>query len=236
MEVVLYRVGRNLNRAYRACSAGGISCMTTVECVGSVSGSLYSASDTVDLAEGAAVKHGAGTAYLEVDGDVPLEWVDWSGVQRLVIGGESTTLPRRWRGYGRIRIPQHGGLCHTVEAALSIALYARASHRPLSAPPRWRYAGYGLYACGLPRRCDVQWMSESAGVRSLIDLTQRERATVRRACADAGIAYIKHPTAWDADPAPIGSVLTPAVVHCYHGRDRTSRFVARWRAENGSRC
>lgn len=236
MDIVLYRVGRNMNRAYRACHAGGVSRLVAVECSGEVSGALYSATDAVELARSEEVPHTPGTAYLEVDGDVPVEWVDWTGVDRLVVGGESTTLPRAWRGYGRIRLPQHGALCHTVEAAVSVALYARAVHRPLSAPPRWRYAGYGLYACGLPRRCDVQWMRESAGVRSLIDLTQRERATVRRACADAGIAYIKHPTAWDADPAPIGSVLTPAAVHCYHGRDRTSRFVARWRAENGARC
>lgn len=233
MDVVLYRVGRNLNRAIRACHAGGIRRMIAVRC-GDASGALYSARDAVEVERADAVPHGPGTAYLEVDGDVPMAEVDWTGVDRLVLGGESTTLPRAWRGYGRIRLPQAGSLCHTVEAALSIALYERARS---TATPLWRYAGHGLYACALPRRRDVLWMAREAGVRTLIDLTQRERQTVRRACEAAGIRYTKIPTPHDRDPIldPSAELVVPAVVCCYHGRNRSERFVAQWRRLHADR-
>lgn len=226
LTVSLYKVGRNLNRCYRACHSAGVTRMELIDCTGEIEGNLYSAAGKVDVVCVDSVPH-RGTVCLEVDGDVPIDEVDWSGVQRIVVGGENVTLPRV-RSYGRVRIPTANSLCLTTEAALSIGLYACEVNEPLSSPKNWRYVGYGLYACAIPRRCDVEWMARR-GIRTLIDLTQRERATVRRACDALNISYLKVPTPYDANPVMPTGFDTPAVVCCFHGRDRTGHFIRQWR-------
>lgn len=77
-----------------------------------------------------------------------------------------------------------------------------------------------LYISGLPRAKDLE-----ACPQSLVDLTQRERATVRRACEKYGIEYLKSPVSYDMQGVEKGvemvlSAEPPVLVHCFHGRDR----------------
>lgn len=122
--VVLYRVGRNMNRAYRTCEAFGVRTLRTVECNGGVGGNLYSAAGRVNVIESTEIPQGRGVVALETWADKSICAVDWSGVHTLLVGGESSGLPRRL-GVDYAHIRQCGlvsGL--TVEAALAIALHA----------------------------------------------------------------------------------------------------------------
>jgi hypothetical protein len=229
--VTLYKVGHNLNRCYRTCYTAGVDEVELIDCRGQIEGRLFSAAESVRVSRPKSVE-ADGALLLEVDGDVPLDLIDWSGVRRIVIGGESTTLPRKWRGYGRAKIPSVNPLCYTAEAALAIALYARKTNRPLSSPANLRYAGQDLYASALPRAKDLAWMVANLNIKSVIDLTQRPRPTIERACRDFGLHYMKSPTTYDADFVDSSFALDlpkPILVHCFHGRDRTGLFVEDWR-------
>lgn len=225
MIVTLYRVGRNLNRAYRTCFSFGISAVELVECTGTLQGNLYSATGRIDAREADWPQDLSRTVIAETDGDVPVQDLDWARVDRLVVGGESVHLPAV-RCMARVRIDTPASLCLTTEAALAVLLHERLV--ALARPKNWRYVGHGLYASALPRARDIAWAAAERGIRTAIDLTQRPRPTVERACKRAGIEYRKMPTAYDASPEPPAGVLTPALVFCFHGRDRTGRFIDRW--------
>ena len=78
-----------------------------------------------------------------------------------------------------------------------------------------------LWLSGLPRAADLaEWRPAS-----VVDLTQRERPSVRRACLRLGLAYHKYPVGYDllgAEEAveAVLSAAPPVLVHCFHGRDR----------------
>lgn len=95
-------------------------------------------------------------------------------------------------------------------------------------PKNYRYVGHGLHACGLPRRKDVLAIVVAHGIKTVIDLTQRERSAPRNACRDVGVRYIKQPTPYDSTPAIPDDIELPALVFCFHGRDRTGRFIEQW--------
>lgn len=122
-RVVLYRVGRNLNRAVRTCEAFGVSRIDLVECDARLSGNLYGASGRVEVREVGALPCGAGVLALETGTPHRVEQVDWSEVDTVIIGGETSGLPRSLAcQYATI------GMCGnvsglTVEAALAIALH-----------------------------------------------------------------------------------------------------------------
>ena len=126
LTVYLYRVGRNLNRAYRTCEAFGVQDLKLVDCDAKLAGHLYGAAGRVRVAE-AAFLEDAGTLALETWAGPPLSAIDWHAVSSVLIGGETAGLPRgmfrRAQFTGRIPTVGHvSGL--TVEAALAIALYA----------------------------------------------------------------------------------------------------------------
>jgi len=222
LTAVLVGVGRNLNRAYRTCYSFGVESIMAVDCTAQLSGNLYSADGRVVVTTGSIDDIPPTAVWLEVDGDVSATEIDWTPVTHLVVGGESVTLPRM-SCYARAHIPVARPLCLTVEAALAVALgYTRLP------APRIHYVGYGLYASPLPRRRDV--LSIAGRVRTWIDLTQRPRPTIERACRDSGIIYHKLPTGYDEPITELPDVELPAAVSCFHGRDRTGRFVEGWRA------
>lgn len=101
-------------------------------------------------------------------------------------------------------------------------------------PKNWRDAGHGLFACALPRRKDLLWAFDAHGIQTAIDLTRRPRLTIERACRDLGITYLKIPTEYDANPVVPSSFALPAVVFCFHGRDRTGRFLQVWKARHAN--
>lgn len=122
-RVVLHGVGRNLNRAYRACSAFGVPFMDLHQCTGAVGDNLFSATNSVTLTDIARLPPpDAHTLWLSPHGKHRLDDVPWIHVRAIVVGGETDGLPRT--EHPAVRIQQPGSLELTVESALSIALYA----------------------------------------------------------------------------------------------------------------
>lgn len=83
----------------------------------------------------------------------------------------------------------------------------------------------GVFRYKLPLAREVAAFAARGG-RSLVDLTQRPRGTIERACAKHGVAYHKFPMPYsggDADGAArlVLSLPRPVLFHCFHGRDRT---------------
>lgn len=122
MIVWLYRVGRNLNRAYRTCEFFGIKTLCLVECNTTMKGNLFKASGNVNVitANELPVED---AIYMETDGIIALEDADFSGCSNLVIGGESIkALPKN--DSLRVKIPCSGDVSGlTVEGALAVSLY-----------------------------------------------------------------------------------------------------------------
>lgn len=122
-RVVLYQVGRNLNRAVRTCEAFGIRQLGLAECTGRLGGNLYGASGRVELVELGRLPTGAGVLALETGTRAALEAVCWDDVDTLLVGGESSGLPRSL-GVRFTTIDTCGRVSGlTVEAALAVALH-----------------------------------------------------------------------------------------------------------------
>lgn len=121
-RLCLYRVGRNLNRAVRTCEAFGLRTIETVECTGRIEGSLFGAKDRVSLVEAFSLPSGPGVLALETWGETAIDHVDWSGIHTLLVGGETSGLPRSVGS--AVRIPTVGEVSGlTVEATVAIALH-----------------------------------------------------------------------------------------------------------------
>lgn len=127
MTVWLYRVGRNLNRCYRTCEAFGIEQICLVECPPVSVGNVFAARGRVIVSERVVLPEALGVLALETHYVERLRDVEWCTVRSIVLGGESSGLPRRVRADQTARIPTVGRVSGlTVEAALAIALYARS--------------------------------------------------------------------------------------------------------------
>lgn len=121
-EVVLSNVGRNLNRAYRTCEAFGVKRMLLHNCKGSLKGNLFKSKGRVDMLNIDTLDLD-NAAYFEVDGGVDVKDFDFSSIKYLVFGGETLSLPRKYKK-NRVRIPTYGNVSGlTVEAAVAIALF-----------------------------------------------------------------------------------------------------------------
>lgn len=121
-EVWLYRVGRNLNRAYRTAEAFGCRKLVLVECNARLSGNLYQAAGRVEVATAESLP-ARDILALETWGEIPLHAAE-KQTRRILVGGETSGLPRRLPGIRTARIPMTGQVSGlTVEAALAIALY-----------------------------------------------------------------------------------------------------------------
>ena len=125
MNVLLYCVGRNLNRAYRTCESFGVERLLLLECSGAhLAGSLYSATGRVAVEMVGEWPGPDGLLALETRYKQPLWRVDWRRVDTIAIGGETAGLPAGLPAEQTATIFTIGHLrALTVEAALAIALY-----------------------------------------------------------------------------------------------------------------
>lgn len=124
LRVLLWRVGRNLARAYRTAEAFGAGALELLECAGAVHGPLYSSRGRLDVIRLDEWPELSSAVLLEPQYPTDIRSVDWSRVDRVVLAGESATLPAGLAAGWRCRIPMYGGARQlTVEAALAIALY-----------------------------------------------------------------------------------------------------------------
>ena len=90
-----------------------------MRCHGTLKGNLYSATGHVAVEQISLWPEGK-SVLLCPRGNVALAHADWSGVDTIVVGGETVGIPRDIVG-DRVRIDTSMEL--TVEAALAIALY-----------------------------------------------------------------------------------------------------------------
>jgi len=124
MNVLLYRVGRNLNRVYRTAEAFGVERLLLLECTGELQGNLFKATDRVAMERLASWPSTVGLLALDAHVQGPIWRVDWGRVHTIAIGGETHGLPHRRLAEQYAAIPTVGQVADlTVEAALAIALY-----------------------------------------------------------------------------------------------------------------
>ena len=122
MKIVLSNVGRNLNRCYRTAEAFGFSTMLLHNCSGKLKGNLFKSKGRVELIDTDSIDF-ENAAYFETDGNLTIQDFDFAGIEYLVFGGETKSLPKSYKK-NRIKIPTKGEISGlTVEAALSIVLY-----------------------------------------------------------------------------------------------------------------
>lgn len=123
-RVVLYRVGRNLNRAVRTLEAFGVRRLELVECdEARLDGRLYGANGRVAIGSLESIPVGAGVLALETGTPTLVEAVSWDDIDTLVIGGETSGLPRSL-GCRYATIGMGGNVSGlTVEGALAVALH-----------------------------------------------------------------------------------------------------------------
>lgn len=133
MNVLLYRVGRNLNRAYRTCEAFGVSELNLLECPDAhLAGNLFLAENRVvvrTITEWPYPLHilALETCYRNSLYTLPKRC--WENIHTILIGGETAGLPRLVRAQYKVSIPQQGRISGlTVEAALAIGLYEWRRH------------------------------------------------------------------------------------------------------------
>jgi hypothetical protein len=129
VKVVLYNVGRNLNRAFSTCFSFGVEEMVLVNSNDrsikwGLKGNLYTAKDRVRVVRATEIPPIGNALAMENYYGPELDEVVWDGVDSILIGGESSGLPRGIEPRQKARIPTVGGYCLTVEAALAITLYA----------------------------------------------------------------------------------------------------------------
>lgn len=128
MNVLLYRVGRNLARAVRTSASFGVARIELLDCKGAaVRGPLHGAGGVVEVVPVDAFPAPSRALALETGTGETIDAVDWTRVEVLLLGGETGGLPRRVvrDAAQRATIPTAGWACLTVEAALAIALYLR---------------------------------------------------------------------------------------------------------------
>lgn len=131
MRVILFNVGRNLNRAYRTCFSFGITKLLFIGKSNDRSiqleerGNLFSAKDKVKIEYYNSIKdiNLNNTVAFENYYNKSIYDLDWNNIDSILIGGESTGLPKKLNTKEKVCIPTMNKFCLTVEASLAIALY-----------------------------------------------------------------------------------------------------------------
>ncbi|MGD8707072.1 MAG: TrmH family RNA methyltransferase [Nitrosopumilaceae archaeon] len=127
MRVVLYNVGRNLNRAYRTCFSFGIEKLILVNSQDisikwELKGNLFEAKNKVKIIETNMMPlidmH---TIALENYYKQSIYNITWNNLDTILIGGETKGLPKLI-SCQKATIPTINNFCLTVEASLAIAL------------------------------------------------------------------------------------------------------------------
>jgi tRNA(Leu) C34 or U34 (ribose-2'-O)-methylase TrmL len=123
LSVYLYKVGRNLNRAYRTCEAFGISNLYLIDCDAEISGNLFKSKGKV-IVEKSDIPPQNNLLALETYHKLPIFDVKLIKVNAIIIGGETLGLPKNIKSEYSATIPMYGQISGlTVEATLAIALY-----------------------------------------------------------------------------------------------------------------
>ena len=131
MRVILFNVGRNLNRAYRTCFSFGITKLLFIGKSNDRSiqwekrGNLFLAKDKVKVKYYNSIKdiNLNKTVAFENYYNKSIYDLDWNNIDSILIGGESTGLPKKLNTKEKVCIPTMNKFCLTVEASLAIALY-----------------------------------------------------------------------------------------------------------------
>lgn len=125
-KVVLFNVGRNLNRAYRTVEFFGIKNLDLCKCeTAKLTGNLFAAKDRVFITEINDLPTGENVVLFETDGDQSIYNTDLTKFDTFVFGVESIDLPKSNKSK-RVVIPKIGNISGlTVEAALAIVLFER---------------------------------------------------------------------------------------------------------------
>lgn len=124
LNVLLYRVGRNLNRAYRTAEAFGVERLLLLDCAGEIGGNLFGSKGRMPVEFIDKWPDALGLLAIETTYTRPIYLVDWSLVHTIVVGGESVRLTWATEAEQKAVIPMFGRIgCLTAEAALAIALY-----------------------------------------------------------------------------------------------------------------
>jgi len=121
-NIILYKVGINLNRVYRTCEFFGFNNLQLCKCEKSfIKGNLFKAEGQVNISTLESLPEDHNTIYFETDGNVSIYDIDLSKYSNFVFGGESNDLPKNKTV--RCVIPKIGKISGlTVESAVSIIL------------------------------------------------------------------------------------------------------------------
>ena len=93
---VLYKVGRNLNRAYRTCEAFGVKTLCLVGCDPVLSGNLYKAKGRVKIVDIEDLPYNDNALALETIAKQIIAEVKWENVRTIVNGGETISLSKQY--------------------------------------------------------------------------------------------------------------------------------------------
>lgn len=99
-----------------------------------------------------------------------------------------------------------------------------------------------LYRGGAPKPWEVEALKKIFNIKQIISLDEQAANAIKDACVNNAIIQIVIPIEKGKNDASI--ILNrinptdiikdiPTYVHCYHGKDRTGLFVAKYRIENG---
>lgn len=125
LNVILYKVNRNLNRCYRTAAFFGVKNIFTYDCNYELKGNLFNSSNQVSISSISEMPKGQNVAYMETNGKINIEDVDWRYIDTICFGGETNDFTgKEFNNINKIKIKSFGkqkGL--TVEAALAITLY-----------------------------------------------------------------------------------------------------------------
>ena len=123
-KVALYKVGQNLNIAYRTAEFFGVSKLLLCECNAKLTGNLFQAKDNVEIEIVEEMPIGENVVYFETNGKLSMDDVDWSKIDTICIGGETFDfINKKFKDIPKVKIQGFGKVSGlTVSTALSIAL------------------------------------------------------------------------------------------------------------------
>jgi len=124
LKVVLYKVGQNLNVAYRTCEFFGIKKIDLYKCKGILKGNLFKAKNQIKLENIDIMPKGNNVVYLETNGKLSFNDIDWSKIDTICIGGETYDFRnKKFKNISKIKIKGYGAVSGlTVESSLAIVL------------------------------------------------------------------------------------------------------------------
>lgn len=123
-KVALYKVGQNLNIAYRTCEFFGVSKLLLCECNAKLTGNLFKAKDNVQIENIEDMPTGDNVVYFETNGKLTMNDIEWSKIDTICIGGETFDfINKKFKNIPKVKIIGHGKVSGlTVSTALAIAL------------------------------------------------------------------------------------------------------------------